>query len=225
MQTPWEEERGPVWFNAVALLISVTAAVNAFLPIALYTSPWDAVRFRVPGNEGNWWHLLIGAPYFLAFPMLWLLLRSLFSTRLSTPAGRRLVWIVVALSICGTILVTLPFVFRLGNLARMNEWRRLSILGPTLGIVIVSGALLFLRRHEIPPTRACLAGLNSAYLSNAALCLVVYGPMPGTVRSKLGWIVTLVIVWPMLLELVWIFIRSFKTPAGRERSTPAAAAS
>ena len=86
MQTPWEEERGPIWFNAVALLISVTAVVNAFLPIALYTSPWDAVRFRVPGNEGNWWHLLIGAPYFLAFPMLWLSLRSLFSTRLSTPA-------------------------------------------------------------------------------------------------------------------------------------------
>lgn len=26
MPTPWEEERAPVWFNSVALLISVTAA-------------------------------------------------------------------------------------------------------------------------------------------------------------------------------------------------------
>ena len=86
----------------------------------------------------------------------------------------------------------------------MNEWRRLSILGPTLGIVIVSGALLLLRRRDIPPTRAHLAGLNTAYLSNAALCFVVYGPMPGAARSRLGWIVTMVIVWPMLLELVWI---------------------
>jgi len=89
MPAPWEEERAPVWFNSVALLISVTAAVTAFLPIALDTPPWDAVRLKVPGNQGNWWHVLIGAPFFLAFPMIWLRLRSLFSRRLSTPAGRR----------------------------------------------------------------------------------------------------------------------------------------
>ena len=213
MPTPWEEERAPVWFNSVALLISVTAAVIAFLPIALDTSPWDAVRLKVPGNQGNWWHVLIGAPFFLAFPMIWLRLRSLFSRRLSTPAGRRAIWTVVALSICGTILVTLPFLLRLGNLARMNEWRRLSVLCPTLGIVITSGALLFLRRRDILPTRACLVGLNTAYLANAALCLVVYGPMPGAARSRSGWIVTMVIVWPMLLELVWTLIRSPRRPA------------
>jgi len=213
MPTPWEEERAPVWFNSVALLISVTAAVIAFLPIALDTSPWDAVRLKVPGNQGNWWHVLIGAPFFLAFPMIWLRLRSLFSRRLSTPAGRRAIWTVVALSICGTISVTLPFLLRLGNLARMNEWRRLSVLCPTLGIVITSGALLFLKRRDILPTRACLVGLNTAYLANAALCLVVYGPMPGAARSRSGWIVTMVIVWPMLLELVWTLIRSPRRPA------------
>lgn len=212
MKTSVEEERAPTWFNAVALLIWVTAVVVAFLPIALYTSPWDAVRFRVPGNEGNWWHFLIGAPYFFAFPMVWLRLRALFSRRLSTPAGRRLIWIVVAFSICGTISVTLPFLLRLGNLSRMNEWRRLSILCPTLGIILASGLLLFFRRREIPPTRASLVGLNTAYLTNAALCLVVYAPMPGTAPSKLGWIVTVVIVWPMLLELLWIFIQSFRRP-------------
>ena len=213
MPTPWEEERAPVWFNSVALPISVTAAVIAFLPIALDTSPWDAVRLKVPGNQGNWWHVLIGAPFFLAFPMIWLRLRSLFSRRLSTPAGRRAIWTVVALSICGTISVTLPFLLRLGNLARMNEWRRLSVLCPTLGIVITSGALLFLRRRDMLPTRACLVGLNTAYLANAALCLVVYGPMPGAARSRSGWIVTMVIVWPMLLELVWTLIRSPRRPA------------
>jgi hypothetical protein len=201
-----EEERDPTWFNAVALLISVAAGVTAFLPIALYTSPWDAVRLRVPGDQGNWWHLLVGAPYFLAFPMIWLRLRALFSKVLSTPAGRRVIWVVVALSICGTILVTLPFLLRLGNLAHMHEWRRLAILGPTLGILIASGVILFLSRRSILPTRAALAGLNTAYLANAALCLVVYGPMPGAVASRYGWTVTMVIVWPMLLELVWIFI-------------------
>jgi hypothetical protein len=201
-----KEERAPAWFNAVALLISVAAGVTAFLPIALYTSPWDAVRLRVPGDQGNWWHLLVGAPYFLAFPMIWLCLRALFSRRLSTPTGRRLIWTAVALSICGTIAVTVPFLLRLGNLAHMNEWRRLSILGPTLGILIVSGALLFLTRRSILPTRAALVGLNTAYLANAALCLVVYGPMPGTLPSRYGWTVTMVIVWPMLLELIWICV-------------------
>lgn len=210
-QAPCEGERAPIWFNAVALLISVAAGVTAFTPIALYTSPWDAVRLRVPGNQGNWWHALIGAPYFLAFPMIWLRLRALFSRRLSTPTGRRLIWTVVALSVCGTISVTVPFLLRLGNLAQMNEWRRLSILGPTFGILIASGALLFLTRRSILPTRAALVGLNTAYLANAALCLVIYGPMPGTVPSRYGWIVTLVIVWPMLLELVWIFIPRQKT--------------
>ena len=84
------EERAPVRYSVVGLLISVTAGATVFLPFALYTSPLDAVRFRVPGNQGNWWHFLIGAPFFLAFSMIWLRLRSLFTRRLSTPAGRRL---------------------------------------------------------------------------------------------------------------------------------------
>jgi hypothetical protein len=205
MQASGEEERDPIWFNAAALLISVVAAVTAFLPIALYTSPWDAVLLRVPGDQGNWWHLLVGAPYFLAFPMIWLQSRALFSRALPTKLGRRLIWTMTALSICGTIAVTLPFLLRLGNLAHMNEWRRFSILGPTYGILIATGALLLRSRRSIPPTRAAFAGLNAAYLANAALCLVVYGPMPGTLPSRYGWIVTMAIVWPMLLELVWIF--------------------
>ena len=213
MRTRAEEERAPALFNAVALLISCAAGAVAFLPLALYTSPWDAVRFRVPGDQGNWWHFLVGAPFFLAFPMIWLRLRPLFSERMSTAGGRRLIWVFVALSACGTVSVALPFLLRLGNLAQMNEWRWLSIVCPVFGIIIASGALLLLRRRAIPPTRACLAGLNAAYLANAALCLIVYGPMPGTVGSRYGWFVAMVIVWPMLLELVWIFIRSPRTPA------------
>ncbi|PYT99131.1 MAG: hypothetical protein DMG38_13230 [Acidobacteria bacterium] len=215
---PLMEERAPVWYNVVGLLISVTAGATVFLPLALYTSPWDAVRFRVPGDQGNWWHFLIGAPFFLAFPMIWLRLRSLFSRRLSTPAGRRLIWTVVALSICGTMLVEIPFLLRLGNLARMNQWRRLSIVCPTFGIIIASGAFLFLRRRDILPTRACLIGLNAAYLANAALCLIVYGPMPGTAGSRSGWIVTITIVWPMLLELVWLLIKTFKIQVSQANS-------
>jgi hypothetical protein len=63
-QALWEEERAPIWFNAVALLISVVAGVTAFLPIALYTSPWDGSGFqaiRVTGGtylseRRTFWH-------------------------------------------------------------------------------------------------------------------------------------------------------------------------
>src|SRR6516162_7513687 len=124
-----------------------------------------------------------------------------------------------ALSICGTMLVEIPFLVRLGNLARMNQWRRLSIVCPTFGIIIASGAFLFLRRRDILPTRACLVGLNAAYLANAALCLIVYGPMPGTAGSRSGGIVTIVIVWPMLVELVWLFIQTFKIQVSQDNSS------
>jgi hypothetical protein len=221
MDTP-QAKQPPLWFNATALLVSLAAAATAFLPIALYTSPWDAVRFRVPGNEGNWWHLLVGAPFFLAFPMVWLHLRSLFSTQPSTRVGRRVIWTAVVSSICGTISVAVPFLLRLGNLAHMKQGRWLSILCPTLGIIIVSGAMLLVRRRQIAPTSACLVGLYTAYLANAAFCLAIYAPMPGTAGSRSGSIVTLVIVWPMLLELVWIFVYSFKNGATPKRSTATA---
>jgi hypothetical protein len=193
--------------NVLALLISLVAGAVAFLPFAFDTSPWNAVTLRVPGNQGNWWHALVGAPFFLAFPMIWLRLRSFFSKNLSTSRERRIIWIIVGLSICGTILVESPFLL---HLAGTRGWPRLSILSVGLGTVIVSAALLFLRRRDILPTHACLVGLNTAYLANAALCLVVYSGATGTVRSRSGWLVTMVIVWPMALELVWIFIQTFK---------------
>jgi hypothetical protein len=78
-------------------------------------------------------------------------------------------------------------------------------------IVVVSAVLLFLRRRDMLPTRACIAGLSTAYLANAALCLVVYSGAAGTFQTKSGWLITMVIVWPMALELVWIFIQAFNT--------------
>ena len=210
--TQLEEERGSALLKVIALLVWLLASAVVFLPFAVNTSPWDAVTLRVPGNQGNWWHALVGAPFFLAFPMIWLRLRSLFSSQLSTLTGRRILWIVAGLSTCGTILVELPFLF---HLAGTSEWQRLVVLSLGFGIVVVSAPLLFLRRQGLPPTRACLAALTTAYLANAALCLVVYNGAAGNVRSKAGWLVTMVIVWPMALELIWIFIQTFRAePSG-----------
>ena len=198
-----EESRAPAWFNVLALLVSLVAAVAAFLPFAVNTSAWDAVTLRVPGDQGNWWHLLVGAPFFLAFPMIWLCLRALGSKHLSTPVGRRVIWVAVALSICGTILVEGPVLLRLGNLAGMPAGQWFSMIGPTFGVIIACAALLILRRRQISPTRACFVGLNAAYLANAAICLVLYAPMRNS-----GWFVIMAVASFMTLELVGIFFQS-----------------
>jgi hypothetical protein len=210
-----EEERVPVIVNAIALLVWLLAGAVAFLPFAVNTSPLDTLMLRVPGNQGNWWHVLIGAPFFLAFPMIWFRLRSFFSKQLSTQVGMRILWIAVGLCICGTTLVEVPFLL---HRAGTSESQRLSVIGTGLGTIIASATLLFRFRHKISSTRACLAGLNTAYLANASLCLIVYASAPGPIRSKLGWMVTMGIVWPMILELVWIFAQTARLQ-GR-RSTP-----
>jgi hypothetical protein len=203
-----QEQPGSAWLNAFALLIWIVAAAVAFLPFAFDTSAWDAVTLRVPGNQGNWWHFLAGAPCFLAFPMIWLRLRSLFSSQPSTHIGRRLVWIAVSLSMVGTAAVETPFLL---HLAGTSDWQRFAVLGFGFGIMIASTTILFLRRRNIPPTRACIAGLSTAYLANMALCLVVYAGAPGNIGTRSGWFVSMVIFWPILFELIWILTQAFRT--------------
>ena len=203
-----KEGLDPAWVNTIALLIWLLAGAVAFLPFAFDTSPWDAVTLRVPGNQGNWWHLLAGAPFFLAFPMIWLRLRSLFSSQPSNALEKRLIWSLIALSIGGTIAVQVPFLL---HLAGTSEWQRLSILTLSFGIVVASAIALFRLRRRVSPTRACLVGLDTAYLANAALCLVVYSEATGSLWSRSGWLVSMVIVWPIVGELVCLFIQTFRT--------------
>ncbi len=122
--------------------------------------------------------------------------------------GRRLIWAIVGLSVAGTVAVEAPFLL---HLAGTSEWQRFIVLSLGFGIVVASAAILFLRRRHIAPTLACLAGLDTAYLANMALCLVVYAGAPGNFGSRSGWFVTAVIVWPIFFELIWIFIRAFGT--------------
>lgn len=202
------EGRDPGWVNVIALVLWLVAGVVAFLPFAFDTSPWDAVTLHVPGNQGNWWHLLVGTPFFLAYPMIWLRLRALFSKQSSTVKERRLIWCAVGLSIAGTIAVEAPFLL---HLAGTSAWQRLSVLSLGFGIVIASALVLFLRRQRISPTRACILGLDTAYLANSALCLVVYNGAAGSSWSRSGWLISFVIVWPIVFELFWQFITTFCT--------------
>ena len=62
--------------------------------------------------------------------------------------------------------------------------------------------------------RQCLVGLSTAYLANTAVCLVVYAKAEGPFASRSGWLITMMIVWPMALDVVWTFSRSVSpTPA------------
>jgi hypothetical protein len=51
---------------------------------------------------------------------------------------------------------------------------------------------------------ACIAVLNAAYLANAFLCLIVYSDAAGSFHTRVGWFVTVIIVWPVSLELIAI---------------------
>lgn len=179
-------------------------------PFARDTSAWDAVTLRVPGDQGNWWHVLVGAPFFLAYPMIWLRLRYLFSRQLSTARHRRLLWSAVGLSVCATTLVQIPFLL---HLAGTSEWQRLVVLSVGFGIVLASALALFLRWRRLAPTQRCLVGLNAAYISNTALCLVVYSEAKGSTWSRSGWLLSAIIVWPIALELLWLLLRTSRKPA------------
>jgi hypothetical protein len=187
------------------LVVSLIAGVLVFIPYAVHTSPLDAVMLNVPGDQGNWWHVLIGAPFFLAFAMIWLRLRAFFFKEPSTLVERRVIWIVTILCVCGTFAVEIPFLL---HRAGTSEAQRLVVLFLGYGIPIGTAVLLLKHKAEISATQACLIGLNAAYLANAGLCLPVYGQVAGAISSKPGWLVMLVIVWPMLLEIVWIFVHT-----------------
>jgi hypothetical protein len=70
--------RDSTLFRTVMLLVSLIAGVLVFIPYAVHTSPLNAGMLNVPGDQGNWWHALVGAPAFLAFPMIWLRMRAFF---------------------------------------------------------------------------------------------------------------------------------------------------
>jgi len=108
------------------------------------------------------------------------------------------------------MLVETPFLL---HLAGTSDWQRFAVLGLGFGVMTASGALLLLRRRQIAPTHACIAGLDTAYLANTSLILVVYAGAPGSVSSRTGWFVAMVIVWPIALELVWILSRTFQMQA------------
>jgi len=194
--------------NILMLLLWIMAAVCIVLPFAVGTSPLDALLLRVPNNEGNWWHVLVGLPFLLSLPMIWLRLHVLNSTQLPNFILRRTLWVAIVFSSIGTLLVETPFLL---HRAGTSELQRLEVIFWGIGIILSTGWWLYVNRKQIHPTRACIIGLTAAYLANAFLCLIVYGETKFIDQSRLGWYVTLVIVLPMSIELIWLIFGKFDT--------------
>lgn len=88
------------------------------------------------------------------------------------------------------------------------------LLWPALGTEALRSG-----RH-FAPAQTCIAGLDAAFLANMALCLVVYAGAAGGFASRSGWFVSIVIVWPVACELLWLLERSFRR--GELLATPRA---
>jgi hypothetical protein len=190
--------------NILMLLVWITAGIAIMLPFALGTSPLDALLLRVPNNEGNWWHALVGLPFFLSLPMIWLHLHVLNSVQPPTLIVRRILWIAIIFSAAGTLLVETPFLL---HRAGTSELQRLEVIFLGIGIILFNGTFLYVKRKKLHPTRACLIGIATAYLANAFLCLIVYGEAKFEDQSRSGWYVTMIVVVPMLIELIWLLFR------------------
>jgi hypothetical protein len=195
-------------FGTLSLLIAMVAALAAFLPFAVNTSAWSAVTLRVPGDQGNWWHFLAGAPFFLAFAMIWLSIRSILSLR-PRAAEQTVFWSLASISVCGTLLVEAPVLFRMGNLAQMGLHRQLTLVVPGFGLLVLCAGVLIARRKMLSPDSAVMIALCAAYLTNATFCLGMYAPY----SPQSGWHVTIASVSAMALQVLWIFFASYRTPA------------
>jgi hypothetical protein len=192
----------------VMLVIWITAAIGIVLPFAVGTSPLDALLLKVPHNEGNWWHALVGLPFFLSLPMIWLHLHVLRFKKMSALARSPLLWIAIIFSALGTLLVETPFLL---HRAGTSELQRLEVIFLGMGIILMIGTFLSIKRKGINPARALFIGICAAYLSNAFLCLIVYGEAKFQNQSRSGWYLTLIIVLPVLMELIWLLFRKSDT--------------
>ncbi len=196
--------------NLLMLFIWIAAAVGIILPFALGTSPLDALLLKVPNNEGNWWHALVGLPFFLTLPMIGLHLYVLNSSRMPTLLVRRILWIAITFSAMGTLLVETPFLL---HRAGTSELQRMEVIFLGIGIILGNGFFLFINRKKIHGVRALFIGITAAYLANAFLCLIVYGEAKFQDQSRSGWYLTLVIVMPILVEMIW---HLFRKPGGQK---------
>lgn len=152
----------------------------------------------------------MGFPVFLAYPILWLGLRPLFSASHSRGRSFWPLLVLASISGIGTALVEAPFVaLRAGT----SGLQRFEVIVLWLGILAAGISVLLARRRWIGSGDAALMGMITAYLANLAICLIVYSEARGSVWSRAGWLASTVLVVPMGAEWLWLLFKMWSLPA------------
>ncbi len=194
----------PTWLVGATTLAWFAASVMNFIPFARNTSAWDALTLHVPGHQGNWWHVLVGLPFFMAFPMLWLNLRILFSQKQSKTGIMGPHFILAIISGICTALVEVPFIAQRAGTSGMQRFE-VIILG--LGILSSGIWVLCARRKWIDRIHANLLGLSTAYLANLAICQIIYSEATGNAWSRAGWLASTVLIFPIGAEWLCLMMK------------------
>jgi hypothetical protein len=187
----------PVAIRVIALLISIPAIAIVFLEFAESTSPWNVVVSPLSEGYGSDWPLsLLGVPFFLAFPLAWLALRSLFSSRISL-TELVIAWAIIGISLAATIVFNIMVLHDIllygGGAPKPPIFMSITIL--------VAGALLLIfRRRHLTRAHAPLIALYIAYLANATLCILGFDSI-----QNLGWYLTIPVAAVMIFLLLSLF--------------------
>jgi hypothetical protein len=198
------------WSGVIALVISLPLTAVVFLDFAEGISPWNVASAFVFDELHFWsmedWQLaLCAAPFFLAFPLMWLGIRSIFSAKLSGPESIG-VWSLVGLSACATLIIDADLMV---DFFRYHNGGELAAVGP--GIVVGAAAAIVCRRRHFSAERCRLIGLYVCYVANGIVCLIAFAE-----NQNLGWYVALIIVCGMSGELLRLLIAE-KQPATTAR--------
>jgi hypothetical protein len=194
------------WSGVIALVISLPSTAVVFLDFAEGISPWNVASAFVFDELHFWsmedWQLaLCAAPFFLAFPLMWLGIRSIFSAKLSGPESIG-VWSLVGLSACATLIIDADLMVDFFHYHNGGE-----LVAVGLGFVIGAPALIFCRRRRLSAERSRPVGLYICYVANGVICLIAFAE-----NKNLGWYVSLVIVCGMCAELMRLLFAK-KQPA------------
>lgn len=203
-------DSAPFLLRSGAALAWIAAAAMVFIPFARNTSAWDALTLHVPGDQGNWWHVLVGLPFFLAYPLVWLSLRRFLSAKpLARKASLPLI-VFASVSAMGTALVEAPFV---AQRAGTSTLQRTEVILLGLGILCAGVGVLLARRRQIAGSDGSSMAMSTAYLANLAICLIVYGEATGSIWSRAGWLAATVLVIPIGAEWLWLQFKMWRLPA------------
>ena len=156
------------------LAISGTAGIaSLFLPFTSGVSPAWVIRIFFPIKFDSWFIFSLAAPFFLAFLISAAFLRWMISGFLSRPE-RIVAYVLSTMMACGTLLyIILGFIEFISDLRPdVQIWFVLFIPLLTLSFGVFT-VIKNLRNNGTREVNALIT-MQTAYLSNALLCLIMF---------------------------------------------------